>query len=166
MKYQTRDLGKVKGLLQATPFTGLLMMVGALALVGSPPFNIFISKFGIISSGIASGFVWLMVACVMFLAVVFASFLRVISSSVFGELPDSVAKGEFKASILAPVAALMIMVLILGFYLPPQVGVLLNQATEEVLVNQSVAGVQGFFLGLDMAKLPVGLLQVGQYLAP
>jgi hydrogenase-4 component F len=166
MKYQTRDLGKVKGMLQATPFTGLLMMVGALALVGSPPFNIFISKFGIISAGIASGFVWLMIACVLFLAVVFASFLRVISSSVFGELPESVAKGEFKASLLAPVAVLMVMVLVLGFYLPPQIGVLLNQATQEVLVNPSVAGIEGLFLGLDVTQFPVGLLQVGQYLAP
>jgi hydrogenase-4 component F len=166
MKYQTRDLGKVKGMLQATPFTGLLMMVGALALVGSPPFNIFISKFGIISAGIASGFVWLMIACVLFLAVVFASFLRVISSSVFGELPENVVKGEFRATILAPIAVLMIMVLVLGFYLPPQIGVLLNQATQEVLVGQPVANIQGLFAGFEVTELPVGLLQVGHYFAP
>jgi hydrogenase-4 component F len=166
MKYHTRDLRKVKGMIQAAPFTGLLLMVGALALVGSPPFNIFISKFGIISAGIASGWIWLMIACVIFLAVVFASFLRVISSSVFGEIPESVTKGEFKISILAPVAVLMVLVLVLGFYLPPQIGALLNQATAEVLIGQTVAEAQGLFLGLDVSALPIGLLQAGQYLAP
>jgi len=166
MKYHTRDMGKVKGMLQAAPFTSLLLMVGALALVGSPPFNIFISKFGIISAGMASGFVWLMIACVLFLAVVFAAFLRVISSSVFGELPEGVAKGEIRATILAPVALLMVLVLVLGLYLPPQVGVLLNQATQEVLVNQTVVGAPGLFLGLDASELPIGLLQAGQFLAP
>lgn len=166
MKYHTRDLGKVKGMLQAAPFTSLLLMVGSLALVGSPPFNIFISKFGIISAGMASGFVWLMIACVLFLAVVFAAFLRVISSAVFGELPEGVAKGEIGATILAPIALLMVLVLALGLYLPPQVGVLLNQATQEVLVNQTVVGAPGLFLGLDAAELPIGLLQAGQFLAP
>jgi hydrogenase-4 component F len=165
MKYQTRDLGKVKGMLQAAPFTSLLMMVGALALVGSPPFNIFLSKFAIISAGMASGLVWLMIICILFLAVVFASFLRVISSSVFGEAPENVARGEFAFAILAPVAVLMVFVLALGFYVPPQVSTLLNQATQEVLVTPPVAGMQDVFLGMDAAHFPVGLLQIGQYLA-
>ncbi len=166
MKYHTRDLGKVKGMLQAAPFTSILLMVGALALVGSPPFNIFISKFSIISAGIASGFVWVMIACVLFLAVVFAAFLRVISSSVFGELPEGVSKGEIQTTMLAPVAVLMVLVVLLGLYLPPQVGVLLNQAMQEVLVNPPIAGAAGLFAGIDSASLPVGLLQAGQFLIP
>ena len=166
MKYHTRDLGKVKGMIQVAPFTSLLLMVGALALVGSPPFNIFISKFSIISAGIASGWVWLMILCVIFLAIVFAAFLRMISSSVFGETPENVTKGEIKLTILAPVAVLMLLVLMFGLYLPPQVGELLTQATQEVLVTTPVAGSAGFFLTTDISTLPVGLLQVGRILAP
>jgi hydrogenase-4 component F len=166
MKYHTRDLGKVKGMLQAAPFTSLLLMVGALALVGSPPFNIFISKFTIISSGLASGWIWLMIACVIFLAIVFAAFLRAISSSVFGEMPDTVTKGEIKVTILAPVAVLMILVLMFGLYMPPQVSSLLVQATQEVLVIPSVAGVPGIFPDMEIITLPVGLLQVGRVIAP
>ena len=166
MKYHTRDLGKVRGMLQAAPFTSMMLMVGALALVGSPPFNIFISKFSIISSGIAAEWIWLMIACVLFLAIVFVAFLRMISSSVFGEMPETVTKGEIKATILAPVAVLMVLVLMLGLYLPPQVVALLNQATQAVLVNPPVAGAPGLFLGVDATTLPVGLLQVGRALAP
>lgn len=166
MKYRTRDLGKVKGMLQAAPITSLLFMVGALALVGSPPFNIFISKFGIISAGMASGFLGLMIACVLFLAIVFVAFLRVISSAVFGELPEGVKIGEIQTTILAPVMLLMVLVLVLGLYLPPQMGVLLNQASQEVLVMQSVAGAPGMLQGLSGTGLPAGLLQVGQHFVP
>jgi hydrogenase-4 component F len=130
MKYHTRDLRKVKGMIQAAPFTSMLLMVGALALVGSPPFNIFISKFGIITAGIGTGYLWLMVVCLLFLAVVFVAFLRMITSSVFGELPEGVAKGEIPAATLAPIAVLVILILLLGLYLPPQLGNLLTQATE------------------------------------
>jgi hydrogenase-4 component F len=167
MKYHTRDLGKVKGMIQVAPFTSLLLMVGALALVGSPPFNIFISKFSIISAGIASGWIWLMIICVLFLAIVFAAFLRMISGSVFGEKPENVVKGEINFSILAPVAVLMVLVLMFGLYMPPQVGTLLTQATQEVLVDSTVAGHPGFFLTADaLNNLPVGLLQVGRILTP
>jgi hypothetical protein len=89
----------------------------------------------------------------------------VISSSVFGEAPENVARGEFAFAILAPVAVLMVFVLALGFYVPPQVSTLLNQATQEVLVTPPVAGMQDVFLGMDAAHFPVGLLQIGQYLA-
>ena len=166
MKYHTRDLRKVQGMLQAAPFTSLLLMVGALALIGSPPFNIFLSKFGIISAGISSGFIWLMIACVLFLAIVFAAFIRVISSSVFGELPEGIVKGEIAIAMLAPVAVLMVLVIGLGLYLPPQMSVLLSQATQEVLLSQSVAGAPELFLGLDSAEMQVNLLQVGQFLLP
>ncbi len=139
MKYHTRDLGKVKGMLQAAPFTSLLLMVGALALVGSPPFNIFVSKFSIITAGIYSGYPWLMVVCLLFLAIVFAAFLRVISSAVFGELPEGITKGDAKTIILAPVAMLMVLILALGLYLPPQVLTLLNQATQIAMGGYPVA---------------------------
>jgi hydrogenase-4 component F len=166
MKYHTRDLRKVKGMLQAAPFTSLLLMVGALALVGSPPFNIFISKFSIISAGIDTGWIWLMVVCVLFLAIVFAAFLRVISSSIFGEMPENVTKGEIKVTILAPVAVLMFLVLMFGLYLPPQVLDLLTQATQGLIVYPTVAGTPDLFLGTNTSTLPVGLLQVGHFLVP
>jgi hydrogenase-4 component F len=165
MKYHTRDLGKIRGMVQAAPFTSLLLMVGALAIVGTPPFNIFISKFSIISAGIFSGYEWLMVVCLLFLAVVFAAFIRVISSSVFGDLPTGVERGEVRVSTLAPVAVLMILVLVLGLYVPPQMGELLNGATELVTVGRPVAGFPGLFFGQGTGALSVGLLQVTQLLA-
>jgi hydrogenase-4 component F len=160
MKYHTRDLEKVKGMLQATPFTSLLMMVGLLALVGSPPFNIFISKFTIISAGIQAGYLWLMLACLLFLAVIFTAFLRVISSSVFGEIPAGMAKGDFRAVTLAPLAVLVILIVALGLYIPPQIGALLNQAASITMSGNALAEVPGLFMGQGNSVSPIILMQI------
>lgn len=128
MKYHTREIRKIKGLIQAAPVTGVLLLVGGLALVGSPPFNIFISKFGIISAGIGSKYFWLMLICLLALAVVFAAFLKVISSTVFGTADEGTKPGEFSAALIAPLAVLCVLILVLGLYLPPSLADLLNQA--------------------------------------
>jgi hydrogenase-4 component F len=166
MKYHTRDLNKIKGMLQAAPFTGFLLMLGALALAGSPPFNIFISKFSIITAGINSGLIWIMIVCLLFLTVAFAAFLRMISSSVFGELPDGMTKGEVRATTFAPVVVLLILILILGVYLPPQVVTLLKQATGIAMLDPEIALVSGLPSGHGISAFPLLLGQVHQFLAP
>ena len=137
MKYHTRDLGRIHGMLQAIPLTSLLLVLGALALVGTPPLNIFISKFGIIGAGFAGGHLWLMVLILLALAIIFAALLKLLSSSVFGEVPGGMTRGEARIWALAPLAILAVLVLVLGVYLPPQLETLLNQATEIALAGQA-----------------------------
>ena len=165
MKYHTRDLNKMHGMLQAAPLTSVLLIIGGLALIGLPPFNIFISKFAIISAGMQGKTLWLMIVCLLFLAIAFAAFMRAISSSVFGELPEGIAKGERDTAALAPLAILVILILALGLYLPPQIGLLLNQATGIALHGQSVAGIPGLFITGTQNTLPL-LLQASSAILP
>jgi hydrogenase-4 component F len=137
IKYRSRSLDQVKGMLQAIPVSGVLMIVGALALVGSPPFNIFLSKFFIITTGLGAGYTWLMILCLLFLLVVFAAFFRVIAAALFGEKPDGLIKGEANWLTLAPGMALIALILILGLYIPPQLMSLLNGASNLVLSAES-----------------------------
>lgn len=137
MKYHTRQLDRIKGMLQAVPLTGLALMLGALALIGAPPLNIFISKFGIIGAGFQNGHAWLMVFILLALAVIFAAFMKVLSSSVFGEMPEGMDRGEVKAWGLVPLAVLGLLIVVLGIYLPPQLDALLNQAANIALAGQS-----------------------------
>jgi hydrogenase-4 component F len=133
MKYHSRNLDQVKGMLQVIPATGVIMLVGVMALVGIPPFNIFISKFLIITSGLGAGHVWLMVFCLLLLTVIFAAFFRVIAAALFGGRPTEVTKGEAGWWTLVPSALLIVMIIVLGFYLPPQLIGLLNRASGLVL---------------------------------
>ena len=137
IKYRSRNLDQVKAMLQVIPVSGVLMMVGALALVGIPPFNIFLSKFFIIATGLGAGYNWLMILCLLLLTVVFAAFFRVISSALFGEKPDSVEKGEANWLTLIPGAVLVILILVLGLYIPSQLMTLLNEASYLAITGDS-----------------------------
>lgn len=129
IKYGSRSLERVRGMLQTIPLSGALMLAGALALAGAPPFNIFLSKFLIIVTGLGSAYRWVVIVCLLLLTIVFAAFVRLIGSAVFGARPDDLHKGEAGWLTLAPVLVLLALVLMLGVYLPPPLWSLLQQAS-------------------------------------
>jgi hydrogenase-4 component F len=133
----------VRGLMQAAPITGFFLLAGAFALVGVPPFNIFISKFMIISAGIATGHLWLMAAVMLLLMVAFLALFKMLSSVVLGEKPDHVSKGETTFTTLAPVVILMVLILALGVTMPRAMGSLLDGATQVVSAGSPVAHLTG-----------------------
>ncbi|HVN16927.1 MAG TPA: hydrogenase 4 subunit F [Anaerolineales bacterium] len=135
IKYRSRNLDQVKGMLQVIPFSSVLMMIGALALVGVPPFNIFLSKFFIITTGLGAGYLWLMILCLLCLTVVFAAFFRVIVAALFGAKPDETVKGEANWLTLAPGAVLILLILMLGLYIPSPLMNLLNGASGMMLTG-------------------------------
>ncbi len=140
MKYRSRSLDIVKGLMQAAPVTSFFLLGGVFALVGVPPFNIFLSKFMIISAGIATGHLWLMILCLLLLMLAFVALFRMLSSVVLGEKPENVAKGETGFTTLAPIVILMILILALGVSMPTSLNTLLDGATR--VVNEGIPVVQ------------------------
>nr|AUN36629.1 hydrogenase-4 component F [uncultured bacterium] len=65
LKYGTRDLNVVCGMLKIMPFTAVLFGGGALALAGMPPFNIFLSEFMTITAGLARNHLLIIVLLVI-----------------------------------------------------------------------------------------------------
>ena len=70
-RYNSPRSPNVTGLLKAMPLTGGLFAVGILAIIGLPPFGIFVSEFALIRAGFARGQPWLMGAVLALLAVGF-----------------------------------------------------------------------------------------------
>ncbi len=154
IKYRSRNLDQVKGLLQVIPFTGIMMIVGALAIVGTPPFNIFVSKFLIIAAGLQAGYLWLMVVCLLLLMVVFATFFRFIASMLFGEKPDNVARGETNWLTLLPGAILIVLIVGLGLFIPSDLMSLLKGASGLVLTGNpgqqiAITSLKDFLMPLE-----------------
>jgi hydrogenase-4 component F len=139
IKYGTRDLRLVKGLLKSAPLSGVLLTVGFLALGGIPPFNVFLSEFFTVTAGVKAGYGWLMVLCLVFLTVVLASFARVISGSILGPAPEGMPRGDPSAWTLAPLAVLLGLMLLIGLHVPAPVVQLINDATEIVLGTPGTA---------------------------
>lgn len=156
IKYRSRSLDQVRGMLQAIPMTGLMMIVGALALVGIPPFNIFMSKLLIVVAGVSAGYTWLMVVCLLLLLVVFAAFFRVLASTLFGEKPAEVTSGEANWLTLFPGVVMLLMILAFGLFVPPQLMILLRGASGLVLTgnpNPQVALMSAKDVLLPLARL-------------
>jgi hydrogenase-4 component F len=132
IKYGTRDLDVIKGMLKVAPVSGFLLGCGALAVAGSPPFNVFVSEFLTVSAGLQRGYIWLMILFLLFLLVVFAAFLRMIGEALFGSPPENVTRGDVNWYTLLPIALLFILMFGLGVYIPSPLSQLLKGAAAIV----------------------------------
>ncbi|SKA17412.1 hydrogenase 4 subunit F [Consotaella salsifontis] len=133
MKYGTRDLDKVKGMLRLAPASGLLLMIGALALSGFPPFNVFVSEFLVFAAGLKAGHPWLMLVCLLFFTVTIAGFIQIISGSVLGKTSEGAKPGDVSAATLVPLGILAALVLVMGFAVPAPIAKLVADASAIVL---------------------------------
>ncbi|HQQ25451.1 MAG TPA: proton-conducting transporter membrane subunit, partial [Methanomassiliicoccales archaeon] len=58
LKYKTRRIEEVRGIARTMPFTAVLLLIGALAITGSPPFSVFTSEIMVMTAGFDQGDVW------------------------------------------------------------------------------------------------------------
>ena len=125
---------EIGGLLRRARWSGVLLIAGLFAVTGSPPFGMFISEFTILSAALRAHRSWVAAGIVLLLAVIFVGIAAMILEMVYGAAPDETSRtsprgGEHKALIAAP-AALAVLVLMLGIYLPrPLADALASAAT-------------------------------------
>ncbi|MCX6653308.1 MAG: hydrogenase 4 subunit F [Methanomassiliicoccales archaeon] len=118
LRFKTKTMEEVRGLSSSMPYTALFLVLGALAITGSPPFGVFISEFTVLYAGIEQG-QWLVSGLLLlFLAVIFAAFLWHVMRMVFGNGTRSEPKGEVSRLNLAVISVLFVLVLGLGVYIP------------------------------------------------
>jgi len=65
-----------------------------LAIIGLPPFSIFVSEFALIRAGFDEGRPWLMGFVLTMLAIAFVVLLKVLNQMLYGKPPEDVQKGE------------------------------------------------------------------------
>jgi hydrogenase-4 component F len=130
LKYHTTEIQEVRGLLRAAPLTGSAFLVGTLALIGLPPFGLFLSEFIIFRAGLTEGRPWAAVAGIALLVIVFAGMLNSVNRMLYGPPPDHMNHGDVLRWPLAPLIVNLILLLILGLTLPPALVEVLNQALK------------------------------------
>lgn len=128
-KYETKAMSKIKGIIKIMPVTGVLFLIGGLALVGMPPFNIFLSEFFILSSGFQSGQFLATSLVILFLIVTFAVFLRHLIKMIFGNPVVPMKKDDMGKLAIIPMMILGALVLILGVFVPQQLQTLVQNAS-------------------------------------
>jgi hydrogenase-4 component F len=131
-KYGSPLIKQVRGLRTVMPWTGGLFAAGLLALVGLPPFGLFISEFALFRAGFAEQHHWLMGTALVLLLVAFISFISHLNRMLYGAAPESVAAGETGGWRLAPMMLSLAVLLVLGLTLPAPLEALLNQIVKIV----------------------------------
>jgi hydrogenase-4 component F len=126
LRYRTREAAGVSGVLTAVPLTGAVLLLGSFAVLGSPPFGLFLSEFTIVRAGFTNASPVLPLFLLGLLAVAFIAFARTTAGMATGEPigPAATAAASPYASRLltltaaVPVVVGLTAVLVLGVWIP------------------------------------------------
>lgn len=127
--YKTKMTSEVGGLIKTSPPTGILFLMGGLAIIGLPPFLPFVSEFLILRQGLLGGHAIAMTFYLIFLGIIFVSMSRIILRMAQGKKRESVG-GELPDMAIVPPMVLAFAVLVIGIYIPSCLASLINAAAN------------------------------------
>lgn len=130
--YGSAEIASVRGLRGAMPLTSRGFLAAMLALMGLPPFGLFVSEVMIIRAGIETGHVVVSVVAVSFLVLAFGGLLRSLHRMLDGDAPAAVRESSTWASIVPAALALGLLVLS-GLAWPPGLAGALDRLVAVVL---------------------------------
>jgi hydrogenase-4 component F len=146
----------ITGILRSMPFTGAILILGGLALVGAPPFNIFMSEFIILWGALSKfqnpgavglpGFNnWAVIAAIFIFmfstTVIFYGLVKHLGKLVLNKMPyhpeSLTGKDEHLEkrgwSETAPLVILFSFMLLLGLWIFPPLANLINESVKIIL---------------------------------
>ncbi|MDD5457640.1 MAG: hydrogenase 4 subunit F [Candidatus Margulisbacteria bacterium] len=112
--HSTQEIDKIKGLIKGNPYVGWGLVFGAMAIVGMPPFGIFISEFLILTATMKDA-PWVAPLLLLGLVVAFAAIFKKVQPMTGGPVPDYQKRLKV-ASV--PVILHLVLVLAIGLYMP------------------------------------------------
>lgn len=133
MKYNSRDLNRVNGILEVAPATGVLLLLGCFAISAFPPFAMFTSEITMFLATMSAGYLWVAIVIGLALTVVVAAFVSMGVRAVLGKAPADVKKGEVPALAIVPEVILAIVILWFGIAMPQPLMTGVDNATCIVL---------------------------------
>lgn len=128
--YESKLTSDVQGVLHRLPFSGVLYLLGFLAITGSPPFGPFVSEFALLSAAFQQGHLAEGGLFAFLLVVIFFGFGATVTSMVFGAPSAASERTAFRdtAWTCLPIVGFAVLVLILGVYRPPPLESMLREA--------------------------------------
>jgi hydrogenase-4 component F len=132
-RYETREADRIRGVISAAPFAGVMVLLGALAITGVPPFGIFRSELLIVTGGFSHSKFALAGLLVVFANVAFAGLYQTFHRMVVSppdrdsDLNRRVHRREQPLMSAAMLVSLAV-VLVLGLWIPGPLDQLLHSA--------------------------------------
>ena len=130
--YGSKSTEQVCGAMRRLPVSGTLFLAGFLAITGSPPFGPFISEFAILNGAFESGHAAIGGVFLLLLLIVFigmgATVLKVVQGRASFEARNTPYRDSFLTA--APILMLMLLVLLIGLYIPAPLAGLIGDAAR------------------------------------
>jgi hydrogenase-4 component F len=132
-RYHTTEIDRVAGLFRVMPWTGALFAGGIMALVGLPPFGLFVSEFLLVQAALVGRRPWLAALVLLLLLTALVSLLAHLNRMLYGDAPEGVRVGEGRewstTVLMLPVAVLIL----LGVVLPGPISALIDQCVSNLI---------------------------------
>jgi hydrogenase-4 component F len=137
LRYKTREAAGVSGLLAAVPVTGGALLLATFAVLGSPPFGVFLSELTIVRAGFARGSPIFPLLLLALLGVAFFAFARTITAMVTGSPPEPAPASPYRdraavAVTAAPLILGLAALLVLGLWIPAGLDAVLRQSAAVI----------------------------------
>jgi hydrogenase-4 component F len=126
-RYGTTEIARVTGLLRVMPWTGSLFTIGVLALVGLPPFGLFVSEFLLVRAAVLTGHWWVAATVLLLVLIAFVSLVNHLNRMLYGPAPDGVAAGEGPSGGVVALASCAVLSVALGLIVPWPLSALLDR---------------------------------------
>jgi len=132
--YGSKRVDELRGAARRLPLSGPLFLLGFLAVTGSPPFAPFLSELAILSGALRGGHPAISAAFLSLLAVIFVAMGATVLRVVPGDPGEGAVPPGFRDSALTagPPLALLLLVLLLGLWVPAPFRELLAAAAARV----------------------------------
>lgn len=133
-EYKTKQIARIRGLITTMPLLGSMFVITILAITGTPPFGVFLSKFIIISAAFATERGLLGAGILLLLAGIFAGMLYYCLSMNFSAPPNyRIYSGGVGKPALVAMVFLVALVVVTGVYIPVWLHELLYKASAIVV---------------------------------
>jgi hydrogenase-4 component F len=132
--YGSKEVGEVSGALRLLPLSGSLFLAGFFAITGSPPFGPFISEFTILYATIQGQHPVAAGTLLALLVAVFVGMGFTVLAVLMGSPAPRFAGARPKEELLLtlPIVAAMLLVLVMGVWIPEPVRLLLEAAAASL----------------------------------
>jgi len=129
--YGSAEIAMIRGLSRAMPITARGFVAAMLALMGLPPFGLFVSEVMIFRAGFERGHVVAALSAIALLVLAFGGLLRTLHRMLDGDAPSAVRESSTWAS-MAPVGIALVLLLLTGLAWPPGLAVALDHIVAVV----------------------------------
>ncbi|MGB0092930.1 MAG: proton-conducting transporter membrane subunit [Solirubrobacteraceae bacterium] len=128
-RYESREVDDVRGVIRGAPFTGVMVLLAALAIAGLPPFGIFRSELLIVTGGFSQSSFALAGLLIVFANVAFVGLYQTFHRMVISGGDEAPRPRRREQPLMAAaMLASLVVVLVLGVWIPGPLDQLLHSA--------------------------------------